>query len=121
MSAQMARETPKETCEVLVIGAGPTGLMAANLLKRRGVDVRLVEQRAKASSESRAFASQARSLELFDRMGIADEFLAQGMVNPGVEFYVGKRHLGGLNFDKAASPDTVRRTRPFQGTKLCLT
>ncbi len=106
MSAQTTRETLKETCEVLVVGAGPTGLMAANLLKRRGVDVRLVEQRAAASSESRAFAIQARSVELFEHMGIVDEFLAQGVLNPGVEFYVGKRHLGGLNFDKAASPDT---------------
>ena len=93
-------------CEVLVVGAGPTGLMAANLLKRSGVHVRIVDERAEASRESRAFAIQARTMELFQHMGVVDKLLDRGVINPGVEFYVGGKHAGGLNYDMAASPDT---------------
>ena len=93
-------------CEVLVVGAGPTGLMAATLLKRRGVRVRIVDERAEASRESRAFAIQARTLELFLSLGLTDAFLGKGVINPGIEFYVGGKHVGGLNYDLADSPDT---------------
>ncbi len=96
-------------CEVLVVGAGPTGLMAATLLKRCGVHVRIVDERAEASRESRAFAIQARTLELFLSLGIADTFLERGVINPGIEFYVGGKHVGGLNYDLADSPDTPYR------------
>ena len=93
-------------CDVLVVGAGPTGLLAANLLKRSGVSVRIVDERAEASRESRAFAIQARTLELFQQIGIVDKLLDRGVINPGIEFYVGGKHVGGLNYDLARSPDT---------------
>lgn len=57
----MPRADPPFDCEVLVVGAGPTGLIAANLLARSGVSVRIVEQREEATRESRAFAVQART------------------------------------------------------------
>lgn len=93
-------------CEVLVIGAGPTGLMAANLLKRSGVDVRIVDERAEGSRESRAFAVVARSMELFAQLGLAERVLDRGVLNPGIDFYVGGDHVGGLDYDRADSPDT---------------
>ncbi|MET0403652.1 MAG: FAD-dependent monooxygenase [Cystobacter sp.] len=103
MSAE-ARSTRE--CEVLVVGAGPTGLMAATLLKRRGVEVRIIDERAEASRESRAFAIQARSLELFLGIGLADALLARGVVNTGIDFFVSGRRSGGLDLDAADSPDT---------------
>jgi len=96
----------KSDCQVLVIGAGPTGLMAANLLKRSGVTVRIVDDRVEASRESRAFAVMARSMELFGQLGLADRILDRGVVNPGIDFYVRARHVGGLDYDRAHSPDT---------------
>lgn len=93
-------------CEVLVVGAGPTGLMAAGLLKRQGVDVRIVDERAAASPESRAFAIQARTLELFQQIGVVDAFLEQGIVNPEIEFFVGGKRVGGLDYDRADATDT---------------
>ena len=93
-------------CDVLVVGAGPTGLMAANLLKRSGVAVRIVDRRTEPSRESRAFAIQARTMELFQHIGVVDELLDRGVVNPGVEFYVGGERAGGIDYDVADAPDT---------------
>ena len=93
-------------CDVLVIGAGPTGLMAATLLRRGGVGVRIVEKRGEASRESRAFAVQARTLELFQSIGLVDALLDRGVMNTGVDIHVGGRQVGGLDFDRAGSPDT---------------
>lgn len=93
-------------CDVLVIGAGPTGLMAATLLRRGGVRVRIVEKRGEASRESRAFAVQARSLELFQSIGLVDALLDRGVMNTGVDIHVGGRQVGGLDFDRSGSPDT---------------
>ena len=96
-------------CEVLVVGAGPTGLMAATLLRRARVRVRVVDDRAHASRESRAFVIQARSLELFAQLGLADELLARGVINSGIDFYVGGQYAGGLNYDDVPSYDTPYR------------
>lgn len=102
----VAKERQDTGCEVLVVGAGPTGLMAATLLKRLGVRVRIIDQRPEVSRESRAFAVQARSLELFLSLGLADTLLGKGVIDSAVDFYVGGRHVGGLDFDEAGSPDT---------------
>ncbi|MBX3563565.1 MAG: FAD-dependent monooxygenase [Sphingomonas sp.] len=93
-------------CEVLVVGAGPTGLMAANLLKRNGIDVRLVEQRPEQTRESRAFAVQARTLELMQSIGLAARFLARGMAVDSVNMHFQGKFRGGLNFAHVRAPDT---------------
>jgi 2-polyprenyl-6-methoxyphenol hydroxylase-like FAD-dependent oxidoreductase len=96
-------------CEVLVVGAGPTGLMAATLLKRCGVDVRIVDQRAAPSAESRAFAVSARSLELFASLGLADRLIARGAITSGIEILVSGRRAGALDYDKVTAPDAPFR------------
>ena len=93
-------------CDVLVVGAGPTGLMAANLLARSGVAVLLVEKRAEPTRESRAFAVQARTLELMASIGLADAFVAQGVRADGVNIHVKGRFRGGLDFTRAQADDT---------------
>ena len=93
-------------CEVLVVGAGPTGLMAANLLARSGVRVRIVERRNEATRESRAFAVQARSLELLQSMGLADRFVERGVVARSVNIHVKGKFAGGLDFTRAEAGDT---------------
>lgn len=98
--------TQAQECEVVVVGAGPTGLLAADLLKRSGVDVRIVEKRKSATRESRAFAVQARSLELMQSIGLADEFLARGVMTTGVDIHVRGKKRGGLDLDRADAPDT---------------
>ena len=64
--------------EVLVVGAGPTGLTLALWLARLGVRVRIVDQAATPGTASRAIAVQARTLELHRQIGVAGEVVAQG-------------------------------------------
>jgi 2-polyprenyl-6-methoxyphenol hydroxylase-like FAD-dependent oxidoreductase len=64
--------------EVLIVGAGPTGLTLAVCLARHGIRVRLVDRLEGPSPLSRAIAVQARTIEVFDDLGFADLALARG-------------------------------------------
>ena len=64
--------------DVVVAGAGPTGLLLAGDLAAAGVGVTLVERRAEESNLTRAFAVHARTLEQFDARGVADQVIATG-------------------------------------------
>src|SRR5579884_3608367 len=72
-------EGRRADAEVLVVGAGPTGLLLAGDLAEAGVRVRLLERRpAQDTALTRAFAVHARTLEQLDARGLADELLATG-------------------------------------------
>jgi 2-polyprenyl-6-methoxyphenol hydroxylase-like FAD-dependent oxidoreductase len=64
--------------EVLVVGAGPTGLMLAGDLAGAGVDCTVLERRAEESNLTRAFAVHARTLEMLDARGLADGLVTTG-------------------------------------------
>jgi 2-polyprenyl-6-methoxyphenol hydroxylase-like FAD-dependent oxidoreductase len=64
--------------EVVVVGAGPTGLLLAGDLTQAGVRCVVLERRADRSSLSRAFTVHARTLEELDARGMADELIASG-------------------------------------------
>jgi 2-polyprenyl-6-methoxyphenol hydroxylase-like FAD-dependent oxidoreductase len=72
--------TPK-SCDVVIVGAGPTGLMLAGELALAGVDVAIIERRTSQDlGGSRAGGLQSRTIEVFDQRGIADRFLSEGQV-----------------------------------------
>jgi 2-polyprenyl-6-methoxyphenol hydroxylase-like FAD-dependent oxidoreductase len=75
--------------EVLVVGAGPTGLMLAGDLARAGIACTVLERRAEETNLTRAFAVHARTLEMFDARGLADDLVATG-VRVGVLRLFGK-------------------------------
>lgn len=64
--------------KVLIVGAGPTGLVMAHELPRNGIECRLVDKSAHRATQSRAIAIHSRTLETFELMGLADDFLAAG-------------------------------------------
>jgi 2-polyprenyl-6-methoxyphenol hydroxylase-like FAD-dependent oxidoreductase len=67
-----------ETSDVVVVGAGPTGLMMAAELALAGVRVQLLDERVDMPNITRAFAVHARTLELLDARGMADELVKRG-------------------------------------------
>jgi 2-polyprenyl-6-methoxyphenol hydroxylase-like FAD-dependent oxidoreductase len=77
--------------DVLVVGAGPTGLTAAGDLARAGRSVTVLERWPAINPSSRAFVTMARTLEVLDARGIADDLLAQAHKAPGVTIFGGAR------------------------------
>lgn len=67
------------TVDVLIVGAGPCGLMLANELGRRGVVAKLVDQDSGVATAPQANATQARSMEHYRRLGFADEIRKLGL------------------------------------------
>ena len=87
MTASLVHDT-----DVLIIGAGPTGLVLALWLTRLGVRVRIVDKTAEPGTTSRALAIQARTLELYSQIGLADAVIERGRKNIAVNLWVaGKR------------------------------
>jgi len=64
--------------DVLIIGAGPTGLVLALWLTRLGVRVRIVDKTAEPGTTSRAVAVQGRTLEFYSQLGLAAAVVATG-------------------------------------------
>src|SRR5579872_3709175 len=69
--------TENET-DVLIVGAGPTGLVLALWLTRLGIRVRVVDKTSEPGTTSRALAVQARTLELYRQIGLADAVVNRG-------------------------------------------
>ena len=65
--------------EVLIAGAGPTGLVLALWLKRLGVNVRIIDKTAEPGTTSRALAVQARTLEFYHQVGLDEAVIAGGV------------------------------------------
>jgi 2-polyprenyl-6-methoxyphenol hydroxylase-like FAD-dependent oxidoreductase len=82
---------PEQHVDVLVVGAGPTGLTAAGDLARAGRSVAVLERWPAINPSSRAFATQARTLEVLDARGIADNLLARSHKASGVTIFAGAR------------------------------
>ncbi|GAA1760847.1 FAD-dependent monooxygenase [Agromyces humatus] len=84
--------------DVLVVGAGPSGLMAAVCLAKLGVDVLIVDGKQGPTRESRALGVQARSMELYDQLGLVDRVLAERAPAPAVVPGAGRRAFGRVEF-----------------------
>ena len=93
--------------QVLIAGAGPTGLVLALWLTKLGVAVRIIDKTAQPGTTSRALAVQARTLELYRQLDIADEVVARGHRTPAVNLWVkGKRaaHVSFETIGEAVTP-----------------
>lgn len=77
--------------DVLIVGAGPSGLTLACALARAGISFRLIDKRAQRSPYSRALVVHLRSLEIFDQLGIADGLLEEGNHIKGVRVHTRRK------------------------------
>ncbi|MGC4936705.1 FAD-dependent monooxygenase [Kribbella sp. DT2] len=84
------------TADVMIVGAGPTGLTLAIDLARRGVDAVLVEAETELPRQSRGKGLQPRSLEVFDDLGVVDTLLEQGEWRQDITLYADQRRLARL-------------------------
>ena len=73
--------------DVLIVGAGPTGLMLANQLARRGVRALIVDRHAGPALETRALGVQARTLEIYAHLGIVERALELGKRATGANMW----------------------------------
>ncbi|MCU1734688.1 MULTISPECIES: FAD-dependent monooxygenase [unclassified Pseudomonas] len=74
--------------EVLIIGAGPTGLALALWLSKLGVNIRIIDQASGPGTTSRALAVQARTLELYRQLDLADAVVERGHQVPAANLWV---------------------------------
>jgi 2-polyprenyl-6-methoxyphenol hydroxylase-like FAD-dependent oxidoreductase len=98
----------RDPLDVLVVGAGPTGLTLAAQLRAFGATVRIVDRLLDRVHESRALAIQPRTLEVLRGLGLAEELIARGNDAVWVQLHAGGRvvriRLFGLGLDDTAYP-----------------
>src|ERR1700674_1415354 len=84
--------------DVLIIGAGPTGLVLALWLTRLGIRVRIVDKSAEPGTTSRALAVQARTLELYRQVGLADAITSRGRKMTTINLWTSGKHVAHVVF-----------------------
>ena len=94
--------------QVLIVGAGPTGLVLALYLTRLGVRVRIVDKAAEPGTTSRAIGVQARTLEHYRQVGLADAVVQRGLKFIAANLWASGRQVGRLRFG-----DMGRGLSPF--------
>jgi 2-polyprenyl-6-methoxyphenol hydroxylase-like FAD-dependent oxidoreductase len=84
--------------EVLIVGAGPTGLVLALWLTRLGVRVRVIDKTAAPGTTSRALAVQVRTLELYQQLDLADAVVERGHKVPAVNLWARGQRAARVSF-----------------------
>jgi len=88
---------------ILIIGAGPTGLMAANQLARFGIDFIILDKKDGPTEQSRAIAVTSRSLEIYEQMGLSETVIEGGTrINSFAVYSEGKKK-GGIELGEIGS------------------
>lgn len=93
--------------DVLIVGAGPTGLMLANQLGRHGVRVMIIDRHSGPAQQTRAMAVHARTLEIYAKLGIAEKALALGRKGNGANMWAEGKHTARIplgDIGKSISP-----------------
>jgi 2-polyprenyl-6-methoxyphenol hydroxylase-like FAD-dependent oxidoreductase len=93
-------ENSRADVPVLIVGAGPTGLVLAIWLTRLGVAVRIIDKTAEPGTTSRALAVSARTLEFYRQLGMAGPLVDGGVKVPGANFWVQGTRLVRVPLDR---------------------
>src|SRR5499427_257896 len=92
--------------DVLIVGAGPTGLMLANQLIRRGVRAQIIDRHSGPAQQSRALGVQARTLEIYQKLGIAERAIELGKVGDGANIWAQGVHMANIPLGAAGGSVT---------------
>ena len=84
----------------MIIGAGPTGLSLATQLTRYGIDFMIVEKKGSLSETSKALSVHARTMEIYDEIGLADAAVEAGQVCGLLHMLVDGKTIGQVNLEK---------------------
>jgi 2-polyprenyl-6-methoxyphenol hydroxylase-like FAD-dependent oxidoreductase len=84
--------------DVLIVGAGPTGLVLALWLKRLGVEVRIIDKTSEPGTTSRALTVHARTLELYQQIGLANDVVEAGLKFAAINLWARGEHVGRADF-----------------------
>jgi 2-polyprenyl-6-methoxyphenol hydroxylase-like FAD-dependent oxidoreductase len=87
-----------ENSDVLIVGAGPTGLVLALWLTRLGVRVRIIDKTSEPGTTSRALAVHARTLELYRQVGLADAVVTRGRKMTAINLWAGGKQVAHVVF-----------------------
>jgi 2-polyprenyl-6-methoxyphenol hydroxylase-like FAD-dependent oxidoreductase len=87
--------------DVLIVGAGPTGLMLANQLGRRGVRALIIDRHAGPARETRALGVQARTLEIYSHLGLIDRAIELGKRSTGANMWAQGRKMARVPLSEA--------------------
>jgi 2-polyprenyl-6-methoxyphenol hydroxylase-like FAD-dependent oxidoreductase len=79
--------------EFLIVGGGAVGLGCALFLHHHGRKCRILEKKLERMEQSKALAINAKTLELFQPLGISDKLIKQGHILKGIHFSIGKKEL----------------------------
>jgi 2-polyprenyl-6-methoxyphenol hydroxylase-like FAD-dependent oxidoreductase len=88
---------------VLIVGAGPTGLVLALWLTKQGVKVRIIDKAAEPGTTSRALAVHARTMELYRQLGLDRPVAKNGYTVPGARLWVGGEQKARVPFEELVS------------------
>ncbi len=89
--------------QILIVGAGPTGLVLALWLVKSGIRARIIDKSSGPGQASRAMAVQARTLEFYRQMGVADQTVEAGIPVNGGHLRKGKRVIADFPFNDIGS------------------
>jgi 2-polyprenyl-6-methoxyphenol hydroxylase-like FAD-dependent oxidoreductase len=95
-----------ERHDVVIVGAGPTGLVLAMWLARQGVDVCIVDKTAGPGTTSRALGVQARTLELYRQLDLADDVVAAGNPDTAINLWAKGKRAAHVSFGDAGAKIT---------------
>jgi 2-polyprenyl-6-methoxyphenol hydroxylase-like FAD-dependent oxidoreductase len=93
-------ESPTADVPVLIVGAGPTGLVLALWLTHFGVRARIIDKTAEPGTTSRALAVSARTLELYRHLDLADPLVEGGVKVPAANFWVRGSRVARLSLER---------------------
>jgi 2-polyprenyl-6-methoxyphenol hydroxylase-like FAD-dependent oxidoreductase len=101
-----AHSTSLQSIDVLIVGGGPTGLALAAQLRSCGIRMRIVDRSLDRTRESRALAVQARTLELFDSLGLAETLVSRGRTSTRLVLHFGARAVAAVQLGDIGATDT---------------